>query len=301
MTLRNQHGEAPLVAVSTAYRPQIIEGGYRRNPHRRPLRAGWPWASDRWRIWMVDDGILSWQHGSQRHECPAGTWVVHQPDRITSHVDASPGSRWAQLRFRLCPSDPAGDPLAESAWGVQMPALLPAAVNQAFRPAMHDILAWWWRDPWHLVRAEARLASLLVDIAARFHPSTSTTDTAPANGTAKSTATATTTADANPFAPADRLWRTRPLASVDDLASACGMAPRTFRRRFQAARGRSPSVYARTVMASQACDLLRERPTWSIEQIARHIGYAHASTFVRAFTAELGQPPARWRQQRRQT
>ena len=64
---------------------------------------------------------------------------------------------------------------------------------------------------------------------------------------------------------------------------------RTFRRAFSEQRGISPARYQRIAMARQACDLLRERSDWSVLRIAKHLGYGHPPTFIRAFKAELGQ------------
>jgi AraC-like DNA-binding protein len=272
-----------LVAAQSRYRPQIIVGGYRRNPHPEALKAGWPWASGGWRIWHVEDGILHWQHGSQQHRCTPGMWVIHQADRITSHVMASPGARWGQLRFRLCPDDPGGDPLSEAAWGCSIPPVLSAEQTKTLRPVLTDILAWWWRDDWYLLRAESALASLLVDLAHQWRDQDSHW----------------LHSKQDAFTAADIIWQTRPLAPVAELAAACGMSERSFRRHFQAQRGTTPQRYARTLMATQACDALRDHPEWNVRAIGKHLGYAHPSTFIRAFQTELGTTPDQWRQRHR--
>jgi AraC-like DNA-binding protein len=85
---------------------------------------------------------------------------------------------------------------------------------------------------------------------------------------------------------------------MDELAAACGMSGRSFRRRFRDSRGVPPAAYARTHMALLACDLLRQHGDWSVTAVAKHLGYTHAPAFVRAFRAELGDTPKRWRQAR---
>ena len=279
------HSAISLLANQAAFRPQIIEGGYRTNPAAESIRAGWPWISDRWRIWQVEDGVLTWHHGEQVHECTAGMWVVHQADRVTSSMSASPGAKWAQLRFRLLPNEPNGDAVSEELFGVSLPAVWSAKETATLRPHFRDMLAWWWRDEWHRLRADMTLGQLLIDIVAAHR----SVDSA-AHGAYVRT---------DRFRPADMIWQSRPLASIAELAAACDMSERHFRRAFRLARGAAPAAYARMLMARQACDALRDQPTWTIDEVAHHLGYAHTSTFVRAFRSEMAVTPDRWRQRRK--
>ena len=84
------------------------------------------------------------------------------------HVMASPGARWSQLRFRLFPQNADGDADSLGTFGRQVPVSLTAEESEPFRPTLADILAWWWRDPWHRLQAETRLSSLLVQFVGLF-------------------------------------------------------------------------------------------------------------------------------------
>ena len=269
-----------ILATDPSYRPTIIEGGSRHNHLPHAKRAGWPWVTDRWRIWQIEDGVMTWQNGEKSLRCTPGMWVIQQADRVVSHMMTSPGARWSQLRFRLFPQNADGDAASLRTFGRQIPISLTAEESEPFRPTLADILAWWWRDPWHRLQAETRLSSLLVQLAALDGDTTTVPAKAPVWQDA--------------FQAADRIWITRPLAPLSDLAQACGMSERTFRRRFRTERGVTPAAYARIRMTEQACDLMRQKKDWSISTIARHLGYSHTSAFVRAFRNELNTTPQRW-------
>ena len=263
----------------TDFRPRIIEGGYRTNPNPEPIKAGWPWVNNRWRIWYVVDGILTWHRGHDIHSLKPGQWVIHGADQRATHMMASPGCRWAQLRFQLFPSWEEGDPGSQAVWGFDLPHVLSIDQAEPFRPQLEAILAWWWRDPWYLTRAEALLGTMVVELVHALQPQTPQTPSPPDQR----------------FAAVDDVLHSRPLAPIPDLAEACQMSERTFRRAFTAHRGTSPARYQRMIMARQACDMLRDKPSWSIERIARHLGYTHSSTFIRAFKAEVSKSPVQWR------
>ena len=77
-TLSQDSDRVPL-CHGPAFRPSIIEGGYRRNRTEVPIRAGWPWVSDRWRLWVVLDGTLIWHHGREQHRLISGDWYYRTP------------------------------------------------------------------------------------------------------------------------------------------------------------------------------------------------------------------------------
>ena len=217
-----------------------------------------------------------------------GEWVTVNPDQwgmlrpfpevSALHVTAQ--ARWRELRFAVMPQREE-DPGSEALWGVGLPELISVEAQPHLRNALQDILSGWWRDPWHQARADARLALLLLDVVQLFR------EEQPLLPRLK-----------DAFRPADEIWATRPLAPIEEVANACHLSERHFRRRFAESRGCSPSSWVRKLVIRQACELLKNRPDWSIEQIALHLGYRHASTFIRAFTRDRGSSPSQWQRQK---
>ena len=227
--------------------------------------------------------MLTWKHGHDYHRLQPGQWVIHGADWRTTEMMASPGSRWAQLRFEVNPNNNEGDPGSAQLWGSALSPVLSTEQAEAYRGSLETILAWWWRDPWHLARAEAQLHMLLVELVNTLQPQSPALPPAPDHR----------------FAAVDDLLHSRPLAPITDLAAACNMSERHFRRAFSEERGTSPARYQRMIMARQACDLLRDNTAWSVDRIARHLGYTHSSTFIRAFKAEVSKSPVQWRKDNR--
>lgn len=76
--------------------------------------------------------------------------------------------------------------------------------------------------------------------------------------------------------------------SIDDVATACGLHPKTLYRRLVAVTGLSPSRFIQRLRLEVATDDLRDT-TLSIDEIAARVGYADASTLRRIVRRELGQ------------
>lgn len=269
-----------LLAEQTSYRPTVIDGGRHRNRYRQRRGFGRGMASERWRIMSVSDGLIEWRQAGAWHQAGPGEWGLIPPNSESERMMISVGARWSDLRFSAMPSVE-HDPDATALWGVTLPAVLSSDRTRALQVTLDDVIAWWWRDPWCRVRADARLAGLLISLVDGFRPAGSF----PPIGH-------------EALAPADRILAARPLASIPELAEACGLSERQFRRVFASARLVTPAAWARRLMAAQACDLLRDQPDYTVEQIGRRLGYRHAPTFIRAFAAEMGVPPATWRRQR---
>ena len=68
--------------------------------------------------------------------------------------------------------------------------------------------------------------------------------------------------------------------TVDELAEAAGLAPRTFSRRVTRATGLSPVRFLQRLRVEQAVELL-ETTSLSVEAIARRVGYAEPTTLRR--------------------
>jgi AraC-like DNA-binding protein len=86
------------------------------------------------------------------------------------------------------------------------------------------------------------------------------------------------------------------LHSLKEVADRMRLTPRTLTRRL-AAQGASFSSVVERVRHDQALVLLRSFEL-SIEEIARRLDYASASTFVRAFRSWTGRTPAAYRRER---
>lgn len=82
--------------------------------------------------------------------------------------------------------------------------------------------------------------------------------------------------------------------SIDDLAAALYMSRRSLERSLQAATGKSPAEYIRTVRLSRARRLLRES-AGSVSEVAYAVGFNSLAAFSRAYRAAFGEPPSRER------
>ncbi len=81
---------------------------------------------------------------------------------------------------------------------------------------------------------------------------------------------------------------------VPELAARCGLAPRTFNRRFRAATGTTPLAFLRQARLDLARDLLRQS-NLAIGEIAHRCGYPDAAYFSRSFAAATGSTPQQYR------
>jgi transcriptional regulator GlxA family with amidase domain len=68
--------------------------------------------------------------------------------------------------------------------------------------------------------------------------------------------------------------------SMDDLAAAAGLSPRTFARRLKAVCDLSPVRFAQRIRAEVAT-MLRQTTSLSVDEISRRVGYAEPSTLRR--------------------
>ncbi len=68
--------------------------------------------------------------------------------------------------------------------------------------------------------------------------------------------------------------------SMDDLAAAAGLSPRTFARRLKAVCDLSPVRFAQRIRAEVAA-MLRQTTSLSVDEISRRVGYAEPSTLRR--------------------
>jgi transcriptional regulator GlxA family with amidase domain len=82
--------------------------------------------------------------------------------------------------------------------------------------------------------------------------------------------------------------------TVQQLASAAGMTPRTFARRLKAVCDLSPVRFAQRIR-SEVARTLFETTTLSVDEISRRVGYAEPSTLRRLLRRDQSPPPSRLR------
>lgn len=78
--------------------------------------------------------------------------------------------------------------------------------------------------------------------------------------------------------------------TVDELAAAAGLAPRTFSRRVERVTGLSPVRFLQRIRVEKTIELL-ETTRLSFEEIACRVGYAETSTLRRLLRKERGTGP----------
>lgn len=86
--------------------------------------------------------------------------------------------------------------------------------------------------------------------------------------------------------------------TVADLAAEVGLSRAAFARRFTALTGSSPLAY----LAEWRMTLAREallRPGATLGSVAAEVGYGSEFAFAAAFKRHVGEPPGRWRAERR--
>ena len=82
--------------------------------------------------------------------------------------------------------------------------------------------------------------------------------------------------------------------SMDELAAAAGLAPRTFARRLASVCGLSPVKFAQR-LRMEAAERLLETTRLSVDEVARRVGYAEPSTLRRLIRREARRSPAELR------
>lgn len=85
--------------------------------------------------------------------------------------------------------------------------------------------------------------------------------------------------------------------SMDELAAAAGLTPRTFARRLATVCGLSPIKFAQRIRV-EAAEHLLETTRLSVDEVARRVGYAEPSTLRRLIRREARSSPAKLRRRR---
>lgn len=79
--------------------------------------------------------------------------------------------------------------------------------------------------------------------------------------------------------------------TMDELADAAGLSPRTFARRLKVVCGLSPVRFAQRIRTETAVMLL-ETTGLPVDEVARRVGYAEPSTLRRLLRRDAGCPPS---------
>ena len=85
--------------------------------------------------------------------------------------------------------------------------------------------------------------------------------------------------------------------TIEDLARAVAVSPRTLRRRFLRSTGMTPRHYLARARCDAAAELLQTTDL-SVTRIAEEVGYAEDGALRRAFREHYGQSPGAWRRER---
>ena len=81
---------------------------------------------------------------------------------------------------------------------------------------------------------------------------------------------------------------------VEDLAAVSGYSPSHFRRIFKSLTGKTLSLYVQTLRIQEACKLLKNKE-FSVEQVAREVGYSDMKHFYAVFKRITGKLPKSFR------
>ena len=266
------------MANHPSYRPTVLEAGRHAN---RSLRArsrtyGQAIKSSRYRLIRCLDGHVTIPLGSPQeaqsttidHQLNPGDWALIAPQSSPHPLSLGPQCRWSEIRFSVTPQEQE-DPQPFTLWGTSLPIVLNSDSYHHQLAAFDDILAWWWRDPWHRWQADVRLGSLLLALV-RSHRNESVanqTDSAAATNDLNNKNLQSTLKNLlqnnltdHRLEIADRIWASRPRAPIAEVAAACGYSERQFRRVFQHHRRMTPTTWAHRLLIDQACVLLREKP-----------------------------------------
>ena len=84
--------------------------------------------------------------------------------------------------------------------------------------------------------------------------------------------------------------------SLEDVAQELGVGYETFRKTFRCEVGMSPGEYRHRKRFEYAIELLLDQSA-TIQSVADTLGYGSTAAFVKQFTARVGMPPGRFREQ----
>lgn len=267
-----------------------------------------PWVSHRrmlthWLAVLSDRGAERIVVDGQTYDIPAGSGYLIQPGSL-AELRSAVGSRpvWAHFDLAFDPQRAAHpqvhayapvlgarapwlQPRAVAVLGVDLPVVVPAALQPRFRSAMPGVVARWRRgDALAVRRAAHDLGDLVLAVAEHVR------------------------GDAAVAMPADqRLRRAEEAvraglgsgAGLETMAAAAGLGRSRFCELYTRERGMPPGAFIRAERLARARDLLAGSDL-AVGEVAAQVGFADATVFGRFFRAAAGATPSAWRAARRQ-
>jgi|GEM_PF-4796635 len=275
--------------LTQAYQPFILCGSNGTGVGG-PRRAYLEW----YRLWWVEHGQLSLRlPKSDRPLCLSGPCGVLQPPgphcqvthRDLKHCRILEFDVVAQRRVSRASgggwlhAGPSRQPQPKRVWGVEPPIVIPAPHLSGLQPVMFYCGDQWWRGPFALARANARLAEWLATYAEHHTDSSATAG--------------------------DWLARCRSIAaqtlyqgiSARKWADLLGMSRQHFTKRYTAEAGISPGEYLDQLRIDEARKLLMAGGL-SVKEVAWLCGFRSLPSFSRFFRRLAGAPPREWRELR---
>lgn len=286
-----------MLCLTPSYRPWILAcAPMARAAGSRDDGGGHP----TWFLHAVSGGAVEARVGETAATVVAGGCLLVPPETPFAFSGAATGGIWCHFvvrwdaRMAAALARRRGDyrhpavhaalrqPDATAVWGTPLPPVL-APGEQRRCGAWLDELRHHWRSgqPARVLQAHALLERILVVWAAA----------------------AWRTAAPFPDAVEERLARAEDIArqrladpafGVAEMAAAVGWGRQHLSAVCRRLRGTTPASFLRRARIAEACDRLRDWPR-SAAAIGASVGYPQPAAFVRAFRAETGTTPGRWR------
>jgi AraC-like DNA-binding protein len=287
-----------MLALTGAYCPYIHCCGDAPRPH--------PWSKPQRRLahYLLVTSLEGEEQivvDGQRYSIPQGASYLIQPGSL-SDLWSVKGSRPVWVHFdvvfleqralhpHVVGYEPElGDrtrflqPRAEEVWGVELPVLIPKALQSVFRQRLFELVrTWHQRSDVCTLRATQALSELLLRLVEHERAAD-----APDSATPESR-----------VLQAENVARQSLGAAfgVDEFAAAAGLSRSRFSALYKAHRGISPGHFLRRERMQLAVELLA-RTQLSIAEVGANVGYPEPTAFGRVFRLHTGSSPSDWRRQ----
>lgn len=172
-------------------------------------------------------------------------------------------------------------PRASAVLGVDLPVVVPKALQARFRSGLPDVVRRWQHgDPLAVRRAAHDLGAMILAVAEHL---SGDAQIAMPDGQRLDRAEAAVRAGLSAG------------AGLDVMAAAAGLGRSRFCELYTRERGVSPGAFVRAERLARASELLATSAL-GIGEIAQEVGFADATVFGRFFRAATGATPSAWRQ-----